>query len=175
MSKIIEAIYEDGALKPLGDPGLQERERVWVSIDPCSDGHDRWYEPYIVQDPSVRQGRPCIAGTGIEVTLLIAVANAHNQTVEEIAREHGIPLVFAQAALDYYRDHTDEIDALIAQHQQVSRHSAAREPSDPLVIALRQLSLTRRELARALMGMLRAGQRQDVETCLKALHDADSA
>jgi uncharacterized protein (DUF433 family) len=175
MSKMIEAIYEDGVLKPLSDPGLEERERVRVSIDSSGDGHDRWYEPYIVQDPSVRQGRPCIAGTGIEVALLIAVAKAHNQTVEEITREHGIPLVFAQAALDYYRDHTDEIDQRIAQHQRENQAVMTREPTDPLIIALNQLSVTRRETARALMGLLRAGQRRDVETCLEAIQDADAA
>jgi hypothetical protein len=51
----------------------------------------------------------------------------------------------------------------------------AREPTDPLVIALNQLSVTRRETARALMGLLRAGQRRDVEACLEAIQDADAA
>jgi predicted DNA-binding antitoxin AbrB/MazE fold protein len=175
MNKVIEAIYEDGVLKPLGDLGLHEHEHVRVSVEPSDDEREGWYEPYISKDPGVRQGDPCLAGTGIDVALLIAVAQAHNQTVEEIAREHGIRLVFAQAALDYYRDHTDEIEELIAQHQQANRQPIAREPSDPLVLALKQLSLTRRELARALMGMLQAGQRREVETCLKALHDAEIA
>jgi len=175
MNKMIEAIYEDGVLKPLDDPGLQERERVRVSIEPSGNSHDRWYEPYISKDPGVRQGRPCITGTGVEVAILMAVAKAHNQTVEEIAREQGIPLVFVQAALDYYRDHADEIDQLITQHQQESRQVMAREPNDPLVVALQQLSLTRREMARALMSLLRAGQRRDVELLLKAIQDAEAA
>lgn len=109
------------------------------------------------------------------MALLIAVAKAHNQTVEDIRREQGIPLVFAQAALDYYRDHGDEIDQRIAQHQRENQAVMAREPTDPLIIARNQLSLTRRGTARALMGLLRAGQRRDVEACLEALQDADAA
>jgi uncharacterized protein (DUF433 family) len=175
MNKMIEAIYEDGVFKPLGDPGLKEHEHVRVSVELSGDGHDRWYEAYISKDPDVRQGRPCIAGTGIEVAIVIAVAKAHNQTVEEIACEQGIPLVFAKAALDYYRDHVDEIDRLIAQSQQENRRVMAREPDDPLILALQQLSLTRREMARALMGLLRVGQRRDVEILLKAIQDAEAA
>ena len=175
MNKTIEAIYEDGVLKPLDDPGLQEHERVRVNIEPNDDGREHWYEPYSSKDPGVRQGRPCIAGTGVEITILISVAQAHNQTVKEIAREQGIPIVFAQAALDYYHDHTDEIDQLMAQRQQESRQVMAREPRDPLVLALQQLSLTRREVARALMSLLRAGERREVEILLKAIQDVEIA
>ncbi|HEV7518275.1 MAG TPA: antitoxin family protein [Thermoanaerobaculia bacterium] len=32
MTKILEAVYEDGVLKPLRDPGLTEHQRVVVEI-----------------------------------------------------------------------------------------------------------------------------------------------
>lgn len=32
MVRVIEAVYEDGVLKPLADPGLQERQRVVIKI-----------------------------------------------------------------------------------------------------------------------------------------------
>lgn len=32
MSRVLEAIYEDGVLKPLEDPGLAEHERVFLEV-----------------------------------------------------------------------------------------------------------------------------------------------
>jgi predicted DNA-binding antitoxin AbrB/MazE fold protein len=32
MSKVLEAVYEDGVLKPLADPGLTEHQRVLLEI-----------------------------------------------------------------------------------------------------------------------------------------------
>ncbi len=32
MTKTLEAVYEDGVLKPLGDPGLSDHQRVIVDI-----------------------------------------------------------------------------------------------------------------------------------------------
>ena len=34
MTKVLEAVYEDGALKPLVDPGLSEHQRVLLEIRP---------------------------------------------------------------------------------------------------------------------------------------------
>jgi len=44
MNKTIEAIYEDGVLKPLGDLGLEEHERVRVNIEPSDGGSERRVE-----------------------------------------------------------------------------------------------------------------------------------
>jgi predicted DNA-binding antitoxin AbrB/MazE fold protein len=32
MTKVLEAVYEDGVLKPLADPGLSEHQRVLLEI-----------------------------------------------------------------------------------------------------------------------------------------------
>jgi predicted DNA-binding antitoxin AbrB/MazE fold protein len=32
MTKVLEAVYEDGVLKPLADPGLPEHQRVFLEI-----------------------------------------------------------------------------------------------------------------------------------------------
>jgi predicted DNA-binding antitoxin AbrB/MazE fold protein len=32
MTKVLEAVYEDGVLKPLADPGLTEHQRVLLEI-----------------------------------------------------------------------------------------------------------------------------------------------
>jgi predicted DNA-binding antitoxin AbrB/MazE fold protein len=35
--RVLEAIYEDGVLKPLADPGLAEHQRVVVEIRPAEE------------------------------------------------------------------------------------------------------------------------------------------
>jgi len=36
MGRFIEAIYEDGVLKPLEDPGLREHERILLDLRPLA-------------------------------------------------------------------------------------------------------------------------------------------
>ena len=38
MSQVTEAIYSHGVLKPLGDLGLRELQRVRVTVEPIDDG-----------------------------------------------------------------------------------------------------------------------------------------
>ncbi|HKV10119.1 MAG TPA: antitoxin family protein [Thermoanaerobaculia bacterium] len=52
MSLIFEAIYENGVLKPLRDPGLYEHERVVVNVERARGEEDAssqlaaWHEVY---------------------------------------------------------------------------------------------------------------------------------
>jgi uncharacterized protein (DUF433 family) len=68
----------------------------------------------ITRDPSLRGGRPIIAGTGICVRT-IAIENNGGLTPEEIAADRP-PLSLAQiyAALAFYHANKAEIDADIA-------------------------------------------------------------
>lgn len=65
MAKTIEAVYENGTLKPLDEVELAEHQRVRVTIE--AD------EPSLLisRHPEVRQGRPCLTGTGIEVMFIV--------------------------------------------------------------------------------------------------------
>ena len=68
----------------------------------------------IVSTPEIRQGRPCIAGTGITVHR-IAIWYKLGHSPEEIARRYGhISQAQAHAALAYYHANRDEIEAEIA-------------------------------------------------------------
>lgn len=42
MSKVIEAIFEDGVFKPLGDVTVQEHERVAIKIIPLKEWQERF-------------------------------------------------------------------------------------------------------------------------------------
>ena len=71
----------------------------------------------IERSPEIRNGRPCIAGTGVTVR---RIAGWHNLglTPEEIAAkvEH-LTLAQIHAALAYYHANRDEIDSDIAAEE----------------------------------------------------------
>ena len=51
MTRILEAVYEDGVLRPLEDPGLQEHQRVLLEIrfeprDQASSALEAWNQVY---------------------------------------------------------------------------------------------------------------------------------
>ena len=51
VTRILEAVYEDGVLRPLEDPGLQEHQRVLLEIrfeprDTTSSALEAWHQVY---------------------------------------------------------------------------------------------------------------------------------
>jgi len=71
----------------------------------------------IATHPKVRGGRPCIAGTGLEIATIAIARIIHGQTPEEIASDYEISLAEVHAALSYYYAHKDEIDASIRERR----------------------------------------------------------
>ena len=68
----------------------------------------------ITRTPSVRGGRPCIAGTGVTVQRIVGWYKL-GLDPEEIADEIGhLTLAQVYAALTYYHVNRDEIEAAIA-------------------------------------------------------------
>ena len=85
--------------------------------------------PHITTDPDVCHGRPCIAGTRVRVLDIVA---AHEQGVSPAELQDYFttrPLALAEiyAALAYYNDHKDEIEADFAEHERVFGEGMARE------------------------------------------------
>jgi len=65
----------------------------------------------IVSDPTVRGGRPVIAGTGIRVSDIVAYHRYGDKlTPEQIAQNFRLTLGQVYAALAYYYLHQGEID-----------------------------------------------------------------
>ncbi len=64
----------------------------------------------ITSTPSIRGGRPCIAGTGLRVSDVVIATLYHQQTPDEIADGYGVSLAAVHAALSYYYDHKSDID-----------------------------------------------------------------
>jgi uncharacterized protein (DUF433 family) len=75
----------------------------------------------IAIDPTVRNGRPYIAGTTIEVSALAIAKIVHAQSPEEIASEYKLTLAQVYAAFAYYYDHKSDIDASINDQRELAR------------------------------------------------------
>lgn len=79
----------------------------------------------ITSNPKVRNGRPCIAGTGLRVTDIMMASIYHMQTPDELAVGFGISLAQVHAALAYYYEHQTELDEDI--RAQIAEARAIRE------------------------------------------------
>jgi uncharacterized protein (DUF433 family) len=74
----------------------------------------------ITIDASVRNGRPCIGGTTIEVAAIATAKVIGGQEPEEIAADYGLSLSQVYSALAYYYDHKTTIDASIQERRQLA-------------------------------------------------------
>lgn len=72
-------------------------------------------------NPTVRAGRPCIAGTSLRVTDVVMANLFHQRTPSEISSDYMISLAQVHAALAYYYEHKDEIDLDIRQQVVTAR------------------------------------------------------
>lgn len=65
----------------------------------------------ITTDPSVRGGRPCVAGTGLRVIDLVMASLFHQRAPGELAADYDLSLAEVHAALAYYYQHKETLDA----------------------------------------------------------------
>jgi len=81
----------------------------------------------ISTNPDVRGGRPCIAGTGLEVMTIVIAQIVHQRAPEEIASDYGLKLAQVYAALAYYYAHKEEMDALIQERSRIAQEYVVKE------------------------------------------------
>ena len=88
----------------------------------------------ITTNPSVRNGRPCIAGTSIEVSVVVTAKIMNSLEPDEIATDYDLSLSEVYAALAYYYDNKQVIDAsinerrLLAQQMKEARIGSRYQP-----------------------------------------------
>ena len=75
----------------------------------------------ITVNPLVRNGRPCIAGTTLEVAVIAVAKVVGGQEPEEIAADYDLSLSQVYSALAYYYENKQEIDATIYQRRQLAQ------------------------------------------------------
>jgi uncharacterized protein (DUF433 family) len=89
--------------------------------------------PHITKNPTVCSGRACVVGTRVRVMDIVALS-AEGHTPEQIVAEYSslASPTDVYAALLYYADHKDEIDADFAEDERLATESerARLEPLD---------------------------------------------
>ena len=69
----------------------------------------------IYRDPKVRRGRPCIVGMGLRVMDIVMEQRWGEREPAKIATLYQISMGQVYAALAYYHEHKEEIDAHIQE------------------------------------------------------------
>lgn len=75
----------------------------------------------ISKNPNIRNGRPCIAGTSIEVAVIVIAKIMNGLDADEIAANYDLSMSQVYAALAYYYDHKAEIDASINKRRELAK------------------------------------------------------
>ena len=83
---------------------------------------------HIAVDPGVLGGEPHIEGHRIAVSDVAIWVNDHHMTPAQISDEFQLTLGEVYAALAYYYDHKDEIDAAIAESDRRIEAMAKKYP-----------------------------------------------
>src|SRR5690606_10417489 len=84
---------------------------------------------HIVRTEGLVSGRPRISGTRIRVLDIAAQHLTHRRSVAEIVEQFpGISSGDVHAALTYYYDHREEVDAADAEDAELIRQLQSRQP-----------------------------------------------
>ena len=75
----------------------------------------------ISTNPSIRNGRPCIAGTSLEVSAIVTAKIVNGMEPDAIAADYDLPLSAVYAALAYYYDNKESIDSSIQERQLLAK------------------------------------------------------
>ena len=73
--------------------------------------------PHIVVSPDVSGGQPVVEGTRIPVTTIVRAHQLGMDFDEILVQFPGLKPEQLHAALAYYLDHQEELDALLERHQ----------------------------------------------------------
>jgi uncharacterized protein (DUF433 family) len=79
---------------------------------------------YVVKTPGFRNGEPYIAERHISVEFIAGLYVTDGLSVEEIAERQELSLAQVHAALSYYYDHLEEIQAIWAEHDRIANKYA---------------------------------------------------
>jgi uncharacterized protein (DUF433 family) len=85
--------------------------------------------PHISTQPEVMSGSPCIAGTRVRVMDVVAArrAGVRDDELLEYFSSRTLTRSELHAALAYYYDHQDEIDAALAEDAELGRQAERKQ------------------------------------------------
>lgn len=86
-------------------------------------------DAHIESTPGIAGGKPRIAGHRITVQNIVIWHDRLGKSPDEIAVEYDLPLAGVYAALAYYFDHREEVDARIRDDEAFAEALRERTPS----------------------------------------------
>ncbi len=75
----------------------------------------------ISTDPNIRNGRPCIADSSIEASVIVIAKVVRGSEPDEIAADYDLSLSQVYATLAYYYENKQPIDASISERHQLAQ------------------------------------------------------
>jgi len=93
----------------------------------------------IAIDPTIRAGRPYIAGTTLRVSDIVMAHLFHQRTPDEIAADYELALAQVYAALAYYYEHKTLLDYDIRQQLTTARALKEQRPGSTASINYRYI------------------------------------
>ncbi|MDE2774898.1 MAG: DUF433 domain-containing protein [Chloroflexota bacterium] len=78
----------------------------------------------IYRNPKIRGGKPCIVGTSLRVLDIVSAMRWNGRSPEQMADAYQVSLAQVHAALAFYYENQDEIDADIREDQRRSEEIA---------------------------------------------------
>jgi uncharacterized protein (DUF433 family) len=81
--------------------------------------------PHVSTDSQVMSGRPCIIGTRVRVMDIVGAyrAGVSDEQLQEYFSSRTLTLSEIHAALAYYYDHQEEIDAAFAEDEKLGQNA----------------------------------------------------
>lgn len=86
--------------------------------------------PHVSEDSEVMSGSPCIAGTRVRVMDLVSAykAGVPVDELQEYFSSRALTLSEIHAALAYYFDHQEALEAALAEEQELGRQAERLAP-----------------------------------------------
>ncbi len=111
MQKAVEAVYEDGVLKPLEKLDLEEGTHFTLLLFEAAREHSQEGYRHLVARDHSRRRQLYVKGRNLTVGQLVANMRADHLLPEHAAERYNLPLEAIQEALGYYQAHREVIDA----------------------------------------------------------------
>lgn len=113
---MMDAIYKDGALRPMRPLNLAEQTRVRIHVaDETATEH-----PHVTRQAGVHGGRPTIQGTRIPVKTIVRYVHMGMTPAEILAGFPDLTAAQLYDALSYYYDNQAEMEADMTADEQIA-------------------------------------------------------
>lgn len=133
MEQVAETIETREALEQLAIVSLLTHPALTALAEqgnaPDVDTASDTISPHITTTPDIAGGKPRIAGHRITIQNVAIWHERMGMSVDEIATEYGLTLAQVYAALSYYHDHREEIEASIRADKAFVEEMNQQHPS----------------------------------------------